>query len=93
MMCAFVEVQDTEKELEDLNYKYGAPTGSAYVAELDDRVIGSVALKKERAFCELKRLYLQPAFRGKGYSRALVEKVMEDAKRFGYTKMRLDTFL
>lgn len=88
-----LQVQDTEKELEDLHYKYGAPTGCAYVAVLDDRVIGSVALTKEReGICELKRLYMRPAYRGKGYSRALVEKVMEDAKRFGYAKMRLDTF-
>jgi ribosomal protein S18 acetylase RimI-like enzyme len=40
---------------------------------------------------ELKRLYCRDAFRGLGLGQALVEAVIADARRRGFTLMRLDT--
>jgi ribosomal protein S18 acetylase RimI-like enzyme len=41
--------------------------------------------------CEMKRLFVRPAFRGFGLGRLLVERVLSDGQLSGYTTMLLDT--
>lgn len=41
--------------------------------------------------CEMKRLYVRPAYRKHKIGKALVEQLIAAAKRLGYTKMKLDT--
>ena len=48
------------------------------------------ALEEEGA-CEMKRLYVQAAYRKFGIGEALVIAILADAKQLGYTKMKLDT--
>ena len=54
------------------------------------RRIPEVRLAEER-IGEMKRLYLRPEFRGKGLGRLLAERVLDEARGIGYTKLRLDT--
>jgi len=41
--------------------------------------------------CEMKRLFLRPAYRRQGLGRVLVDSIIDEARKLGYTHMRLDT--
>ncbi len=85
-------IQNYEQELEHLEGKYGMPAGRLYLAYWGGEVAGCVGLRKlNEAQCELKRLYVRPAFRGKQIGKQLVERILQDAGEIGYTEILLDT--
>lgn len=85
--------QGFEEELAGLPGKYAPPNGRLYLAYSGDEVIGCIAMREvEPGICEMKRLYLREAARGKGVGNQLIELVIRVAKSMGYEKMRLDTY-
>lgn len=40
---------------------------------------------------EIKRLYLRPGYRGRGWAAALLKRLLADAKAFGYSSVCLDS--
>lgn len=84
--------QNFEEELRTLPGKYARPGGRLFLALVDNKPAGCVAMRRlEEGICEMKRLYLRSEFRGQGLGRALIEKVICDAGEIGYSKLRLDT--
>lgn len=84
--------QNYDVELNHLHDKYGLPTGRLYLLEADGKAAGCVGLRRiDDTYCELKRLYVRPGFRGHDFGRLLVQRVLDDAKAIGYRYIRLDT--
>jgi putative acetyltransferase len=84
--------QDFEKELQTLHEVYFPPQGCIILAKENSQVLGCIALKPiEQDICEMKRLYVRPAARGKTFGKQLVEELIDFAKNAGYKTMKLDT--
>ncbi len=84
--------QNFDKELKNLPGDYSPPKGSLLLSEYNGIPAGCVGLRKfENDICEMKRLYVKNNFRGLKIGRMLVYKIIDEAKRIGYKKMRLDT--
>ena len=84
--------QGFQQELDGLPGDYAPPDGRLLIAIDGDRAAGCVAIRKlGDGICELKRLYVQPGYRGQGLGRRLAEAVIAEARAIGYRKMRLDS--
>jgi len=84
--------QNFDHELKSLPGDYAPPTGRLLLATEDDQLAGCIALRKlNDGACEMKRLFVRPAHRATGLGRALVDSIIDEARKLGYTHMRLDT--
>lgn len=85
--------QNFEKELKELPAAYARPVGGRLILALfNEEVAGCIALRDlGDGVCEMKRLFVRPQFQGRGLGRILAEHLIGEARRAGYTRMRLDT--
>lgn len=84
--------QSFDEELQTLPGAYAPPDGRLLLAQGNGKTAGCVALRKiETDICEMKRLYVRPGYRGTGLGKKLVEELIVEARKIGYTRMRLDT--
>jgi len=84
--------QGFEEELATLPGGYAPPKGVILVAIEDRDVIGCVGIRPGiENEAELKRLYVQPSYQGRGIGKQLFHMAMSKAKRIGYASIVLDT--
>jgi GNAT superfamily N-acetyltransferase len=64
-----------------------------YLAEIDGEPVGMGALRPLSAHdeAEIKRMYVRPAARGLGVGRAILQRLIEDARTLEYTTVHLDS--
>ena len=79
-------------EIANLPGAYGAADGRLFYAEVDGQPAGCVGIRRfSEGVCEMKRLYVDPAFRGRGVGRKLALAAIKAAHLFGYHRILLDT--
>jgi GNAT superfamily N-acetyltransferase len=88
---AYLADQDFEGQLADFRSHFNPPSGECMLARLDGTPVGVVMLKPYGpGVCELNRMYVVRAARGRGIGRALCEALIARARALGYREMRLD---
>ena len=84
--------QGFEQEVAALPGAYAQPSGRLLLARWEGNVAGCIALREMgEGICEMKRLFVRPAFHGKRIGWELARRIIREAKEAGYRHMRLDT--
>ncbi len=89
--------QGFDQELAGLPGGYAPPDGDLWFVRAEGAVAGVVGLRpfgadgRRDGLCEMKRLWVRPAYRGLGLGRRLAERTILAARAAGYRRMHLDT--
>jgi ribosomal protein S18 acetylase RimI-like enzyme len=89
--------QGFDAELAGLPGGYAPPEGNLWFARVDGAVAGVVGLRPfgrdgwSQRWCEMKRLWVRPGYRGLGLGRRLAQQTLAAAEDMGYRRMCLDT--
>ncbi len=88
--------QNFTAELQGLPGEYCAPRGGLLLATVDGELAGCCAMRPLDSVdytnaCEMKRLFVRPAFRGLQLGRMLAERILDSARLGGYACILLDT--
>ncbi len=84
--------QNFQDEIDNLSAQYSLPDGLILLLKNKKNIIGCVGLRKFNArIGEIKRLYIEDDYRGKGLSRILMNDILNRAKQMKYKCLRLDT--
>ncbi len=76
----------------ELPGEYAPPDGYLLLALYGMEAAGCGALKRfDERSCEIKRMYVRPAFRGKKIGKRLLETLIQEARESGYTHARIET--
>ena len=86
--------QDFKSELASLpgEYNWSLGKGCLLIALDHGKPVGCVGCRPfHEMTCEMKRLYVRPESRGSGVGEALARGIVDEARRLGYERMRLDS--
>jgi putative acetyltransferase len=83
----------TDADIKDIDSSYFQRGGTFFVLEeKDGSIIGVYGLYPlEKHTCELRKMYLHKAHRGKGLGKLLLEDALTQARHLGFRRMTLET--
>ena len=85
-------LQQIDTEVASLPGSYAAPRGALFLARADNFAAGCIGLRPfSGSVREVKRLYVVPAFRGRGLARSLVSAAIAAGRSIGYEALVLDS--
>ena len=88
------DFQGFAEERRSLPGAYAPPRGRLLLATIDNVPAATAAfrlLPEREGACEAKRLYVRPAYRGAGLARALLARLIQEARAEGYRELYGDT--
>jgi GNAT superfamily N-acetyltransferase len=72
--------------------KFYPPAGRFYLAQYGGDIAGVGCLKKlEEGAGEIQRMYVPPRSRGKSVGRAILNRLIDDARSMGYRRLKLES--
>lgn len=81
------------QDLQDLPGRYAAPHGGMFLALCDGLPVATAAWTQHTPqLIELKRVYVQPAYRRRGIARALSQHIIELARARGFAQVAIITW-
>jgi len=84
--------EQVRADAEGLPGPYAPPRGRLYLAKLDSMPAGCVALRPlDGPLGEVKRMHVLTTARRNGVARALMQRLLADARKMGYQRVRLGT--
>jgi putative acetyltransferase len=84
--------QNFEQEMAQIESVYSLPRGLFWVAQEGSQLVGCVGFKHlDTATAEVKRLYVQTAFRGQQLGERLMQMLTDTTRELGYHRLVLDT--
>jgi len=87
------DAQTTDADLEDIEESYIKRGGCFELLEdMQGQLLGTVGLYPVDAeICELRKMYLAPYARGRGWGRLLLERTVSQARQLGFKHVTLET--
>lgn len=78
----------SETDLEMISKVYSGERNAFLIGEVDRQIVGTVAIKEDdRRTALLRRLFVDPAYRGKKYGSRLVDEALIFCRSKGYKKV------
>ncbi len=85
-------LQNIDVELQELALRYSPPNSQFFLLKEAETALACAILKRFSVeMVELKRMYIKSETRGKGYSKLLMDQVIQTARDLGFRRMVLDT--
>jgi putative acetyltransferase len=81
------DLANFDRDLADIDAHYHARGGTFAVLLDGDDVVGTVAAIGSGDECEIKRLYLDAAYRGRGHGRQLLQHIVDWAAQQGFRRV------
>jgi putative acetyltransferase len=86
---------DQDEELAAMSSAYADPRAAYFVAVSDGEILGGAGVgplpRAQQHVCELRKMYLLPAARGRGVGHRLLQACVQTAREIGYTECYLET--
>lgn len=84
--------QDVDRELAEITSEYNDPTGVLLLVYDGNKAIACAGVRKiDAGTAELKRMFVDPQYRGHQLGQQLLQQALTAAKQLGYHAIRLDT--
>lgn len=81
-----------DRPLFELESRFSGPGRRFWVIEDCGRVVGTVAIdRRRRGLAELKKMFLDRRYRGRGLGKRMLRAALDFARRSGYRRVMLET--